>query len=91
MVLAPHLYLLLQNYQNLSKSAHISPQIRFTEDSLKIKKGLQLVSRTPFSHNFLIKNFSLAMLHKPDKFHHQTMFTSQVIQQNVFHVLCFHV
>ena len=26
------------------------------------------------------------MLHKLAKFHHQTVFTSQVIQQNVFHV-----
>ena len=28
------------------------------------------------------------MLHKLAKFHHQTMFTSQVIQQNVFRVSC---
>ena len=34
-------------------------QILFTEDSLKIKKGLELVSRPHFSYNFLIKNFIL--------------------------------
>ena len=28
------------------------------------------------------------MLHKLAKFHYQTEFTFQVIQQNVFHVLC---
>ena len=31
----------------------------FTEDSLKIKKGLELVSRPHFSYNFFIKNFIL--------------------------------
>ena len=30
-------------------------EILFTEDSLKIKKGLELVSRPHFSYNFLIK------------------------------------
>ena len=28
------------------------------------------------------------MLHKLAKFHHQTVFTSQVIQQDVFRVSC---
>ena len=44
----------------LSKFVRIStrpPQIPFTEDSLKIKMGLELVSRPYFSYNFLIKNF----------------------------------
>ena len=31
----------------------------FTEDSLKIKKGLELVFRPHFSYDFLIKNFLL--------------------------------
>ena len=31
----------------------------FTEDSLEIKKGLELVSGTNFSQNFLTKNFIL--------------------------------
>ena len=31
----------------------------FTENSLKIKKGLELVSRPYFSHNFFIKNLIL--------------------------------
>ena len=44
-----------QNYQNLSKSVHRHPKIPFTEDSLKIKKGLKLVFRPYFSYNFLIK------------------------------------
>ena len=30
------------------------PTLFFTEDSLKIKKGLELVSRRHFSYNFLI-------------------------------------
>ena len=33
--------------------------IAFTEDSLKIKKGLELVSRPHFPNNFSIKNFIL--------------------------------
>ena len=28
------------------------------------------------------------MLHELAKFHHQTVFTSKVIQQNIFRVLC---
>ena len=35
------------------------PKFLFTEDSLKIKKGLELVSRSHFSYVFLIKNFLL--------------------------------
>ena len=65
-----------QNYQNLSKSAH---RFYFTEDSLKIKKGLELVSRPYFSYNFF-KKISFVILNKLAKFHYQTVFTSQVIQ-----------
>ena len=46
-----------------SKATEIRPDqhadllgILFTEDSLKIKKGLELVSRPHFSYNFLLKN-----------------------------------
>ena len=49
-----------------SKAIEICPnqhadllRIDFTEDSLKIKKGPELVSRPYFSQNFLIKNFIL--------------------------------
>ena len=35
------------------------PGILFTEDSLKIKKGLELVSMSHFSYDFLIKKFIL--------------------------------
>ena len=67
----------------LSKFVQIStrpPHIFFTENSLKIKKGLELVSKPYFSHKYFVKNFSLVMLHKLVKFHHQTVFTSQIIQ-----------
>ena len=43
--------------------------ILFTKDSLKIKKGLELVSRPHF-----------IILHKLAIFHYQTVLTSQVIQ-----------
>ena len=46
-----------QNYQNLFESAPVLLRFLFTEDSLKIKMGLELVSRPYFSYNFLIKNF----------------------------------
>ena len=52
----------------------------FTEDYLKIQKGQELVSRPHFSKNFLIKTFYFVILHKLAKFHHETVFTSQVIQ-----------
>ena len=48
-----------QNYQNLSQLAHRPPQILFTGNSLKIKKGLELASRPHLSYNFLTKNFLL--------------------------------
>ena len=52
---------------------------RFTENSLKIKKGLELDSGPHFSWNFFLKKCSLVILHKLAKFDHQTVFTSQVI------------
>ena len=45
----------------------------------KLKKGLELVSKSHFSYNFLIKNY-LVMLHKLAKFYYQPEFTCQVIQ-----------
>ena len=52
-----------------------------TEDSLKNKKGLELVSKSHFSKNLLIyKKFYFGILHKLAKFHYQIGFTSQVIQ-----------
>ena len=38
-----------ENYQNLPKSAHTSLRFLFTKDSLKLKKGLELVFRPHFS------------------------------------------
>ena len=71
----------------ISKTIKICPnqdtdllRFLFKEGSLKIKKGLELVSRPHFSYNFFFKNCSLVMLHKLAKFQHQTVFTSQVIQ-----------
>ena len=55
----------------------------FTEVSLKIKKGLELVSRSHFSWKFFDKNFSFLILHKLAKFLYQTVFTTQVIRKNV--------
>ena len=54
-------------------------RILFTEDSLKIKKGLELVSRPYFSWNFF-KKFYFVILHKLAKFHYQAVVTFQVIQ-----------
>ena len=61
---------------------------KLDENSLKIKKGLELVFRPHFSYNLLIRKFYFAMLHKLAKFHHQTVFTSQVIQLNMFCISC---
>ena len=54
-----------------------SSDFLFTEDSLKIKKGLELVL---FSIELYDKKSYLVMLHKLAKFHYQTVFASQVIQ-----------
>ena len=50
----------------------------FTEDYLKIKKDLELVSKPHFS--FFDKKFSFVILHKLAQLHYQAVFTSQVIQ-----------
>ena len=59
-------------------------RFHFTEDSLKIKKGLEIVSRSHFLLNFLIELlllfFFFVILHKLVKFHHQIVFTSHAIQ-----------
>ena len=53
----------------------------FTEDSLKIKKSLELTSfQATFFTEFFDEKFHFVILHKLAKFHHQTVFTSQVIQ-----------
>ena len=43
----------------LSKFVQISMQTFWPEDSLKIKKGLELISRPLFSYNFLKEIFLL--------------------------------
>ena len=50
----------------------------FTEDALKIKKGLELVYKQNF-HRFFDKNLPFAILHKLANFIN-SVFTSQVIQ-----------
>ena len=69
----------LQNYQILSKSTDL---LRFliAEDSLKIKKGLELVYRPHFFIEFFDKKLSFVILHKQAKFHYQTVSISQVFQ-----------
>ena len=76
-----------QNYQNLFKSAYRPPQIPFYRGFFENQKG----PGTSFQATLfkeIDKKFSLVMLQKLAKFHHQTIFTSQVIQQNVFRVSC---
>ena len=55
----------------------------FTENSLKIAKSPELVSRSNFSYIFY-KIFSLVILHKLAKFRYQTVFTSQVFSKTCF-------
>ena len=80
-----------------SKATKISPdqhsdfhRFLFTEDSLKIKKSLELatVSKPHCLYNFFDKKCCFVMLHKLTKFYYTTVFNSQVILQNVFHVSC---
>ena len=47
----------MANYKNFSESACAPLQNLLKEDSLKIKKGLELVPRPHFSYSFLIKIF----------------------------------
>ena len=58
--------------------------ILFAEDSLKITKGLELISRPQVSWNFLIKKNYFVILHKLAKFHYQT-----VPSYSIKCVLCF--
>ena len=55
----------------------------FRNDSFKLKKCL--LKATPFLEYFDKKTY-FVILHKLATFHYPTVFTSQVIQQNVFHV-----
>ena len=69
-----------QNYQNLSKSAHRPLQILFYRGFFENRKGLGTSFQATFFIDFFDKKISFVMLHKLAKFHHQTAFTSQVIQ-----------
>ena len=75
----------------MSKSACSPPQNIFPEDSLKIKKGLELVSRLHFLKNFL-KQFFLVILHKLAKFITRLSLFSKLFSKMcfVFHVWAFH-
>ena len=46
-----------QNFWTSWKLSKFVLRIPFPEDSLKIKQGLEIVSRPHFSYNFLIKNY----------------------------------
>ena len=61
-----------------NQHAHLL-RLFFKEDSMKIKKGLELVSRLHFSY-FFDKHSSFVILYKLIKFRYQTVFTFQVIQ-----------
>ena len=60
----------------------------FTDYSLKIKKAWNQLLGHIFHTIFFYQKFYVLILHKLAKFHCQTVFTSQLIQQNVFHVSC---
>ena len=67
----------------LSKPVQITKRTSsdfFTEDYLKIKKGLELVSKSHFLQNLKKFFFFFEILRKPAKFHYETVFTYQVIQ-----------
>ena len=51
----------------------------FTENSLEIKKDLELKPRPHFSYNYFYENFSFVVLYKLGKFHDHTVFISQII------------
>ena len=74
-----------------SKAVKICPNqyadlLRFlyTEDSLKIKKSLELVSRPHFSWDFLIKKNYFVMLHKLANF-----ITRMCLRPKFFNKMCF--
>ena len=75
-----------QNDQNLSKSANRPPQIPFYRGFFENQKGPGTSFQATLFIELFDKKFSFVILHKLATFHHQTMFTSQVIQQNLFRV-----
>ena len=81
---ATYIRYVIANYQNLSKSAHRPPQIPFYRGFFENQEGPGTSFQATLFIEFFDKTYSLVMLHKLAKVHHQTMFTSQVIQQNVF-------
>ena len=69
---------------NLSKFVQISI---LTSTESFLQKGLELVSRPYFLQKFLMKKYFVILL-KLAKFHYQTAFTFQFIQQYMFRVSC---
>ena len=63
----------------------------FKEDSLKIKKVLELVSRPHFSQNFLIKNVALKYYINWPNFNNRLCLLSKLFSKMcfVFHALAF--
>ena len=56
---------------------------------LYIKNGLWATNfYAIFFVEFFDKNFSFVIWHKLATFYYQTVFTTRVIQQNIFHILC---
>ena len=77
-----------QNYQNVCESAHRPLQIPFQKwffETYEMPKTS--LKATPFLELF-DKKIYFVILHKLATFHYQAVFTSQVIQQNVFRVPC---
>ena len=70
----------------MSKQHTDLPRFLFTEDPLKIKKGLELVYRPHFSWKFLIKKFSFVIWQKLTKFHYHAVY---FWSYSVKYVLCF--
>ena len=62
------------------------PQIPFYIGFFENLKGIATSFQATFCVEFFDKKFYFAILHKLAKFHYQTMFTSQVMQYNVFRV-----
>ena len=77
---------MLQKYQNLSKSAHTTPQILFFSVFFENQKKPKTSFQATFFKEFFDKMFSYQKLHKLAKIHYQTVVTPQVIQHNVFPV-----
>ena len=68
-----------QNYQNFSISVHRPSEIPFYRGFLENQKRPGTSSQAAFFIEFFDKKFSFVMLYKLVKFHHQTVFTSQLI------------